>query len=381
MQVLSQNCKFLHIAIDRCSIIDVVSPLIIIFTNKTMPKTIDAEGDISPESQGRLGAILKTEGLQERDLERALAHMRKNTGAEAATVVEVVNHQLLTLFEADNFLRKHNIPINLFKAREEDVRDMLRWGAIHKKDADQYGAAFDNPQIPEQALLALATELKTDSSLAWEPVFELENRTDAQAYDEDIVKSGINHCEYRTLPLYRRIDPKTKRTLPDQRPTNKAHVVFTPDMLNANPRFTNISANAQLKKMAERHKYMPPSRWIKCFLRSVDTGLRALYHDKDINKMEFEAYKAFRASVLKQRASGGSYPIDRYLLDTLTVTQFPDLRSIEGLNENQIKNGDLSSAVAPSLGFYAHPVTRRVDLYYVGPSNPRKNIGGRPELG
>lgn len=339
--------------------------------------------DVGREDELRASAKAKLLAMAGFSTEKADAELSPVVSGrgEVSSAVEVVQPKLLTLGEADDFLREHNIPINLSKAREEDVRDMLRWGSLTKKEAESYGAAFDNPQIPLQALLELEKELKANPDLPWEPEFELENRINTEVYDGDIIGGSINHWEYRVLAKYRRVDPKTKRVLPDQRPSNKARVMFTPSMRNVDPKFLGISANDQLGKMVAGGKYMPPSRWIKRFLRSVDEGLRALHPDKDINKMPFDEYKALRAEALKKRLTDGSYPIDEYLIDTCTVTQFPDLRSIDGMREDQIKDADLTSAVVPYLYFVTHPDSRKVRLYGCLPDFPYDALGGRPELG
>lgn len=297
---------------------------------------------------------------------------------------EVVGSRMLTFDEAASFLNENNIPIDLQRKREEDKAFRIRALGVNPKKADEDDAKFNEGGIvSEKGLQELLIAYRNDPNSTWEPEFDLQDETDSEAYNKHIV-DGLGkgrHFEWRTLDKYKIIDPKTGKALQDQRPTGKPRIVFTPTMQNVDRKYRNISANDQLKKMKEEGaQYMTPARHIKLWLKSLDEGLRVLYPGEYSDNMEPDKYKELAKKALTAFKMDGDkkvFPIDKYLIDTETATQFPNFRNADGARED----ADLTSVVAPSLRFRTYPDDRGVDLDDCLPAHARDGVGARPELG
>ena len=139
-------------------------------------------------------------------------------------------------------------------------------------------------------------------------------------------------------------------------------MTFLPHMLNLPQELRKISPNDQLAKMATGTKYLGPNGYMIYFRQCLDTGLRALYPEANIDELSPADYrKLVEKAIFYKR-------IDAYLPDTQTGTQFPDLRHKD-------------DGAVPCLGFNPDAVYRRVGLGYGNPAYPYDHLGGRDALG
>lgn len=298
--------------------------------------------------------------------EKAATELSPITSGEASDVagMESQPSRLLSFAESEAFLKEHGI--DLGKAREDDVRSMVRWGAIDIKDSDEYGKAFEEnfEPVSEADLQKLVRQLEAEPDLEQRVILGVDSLTPDQGSQKLFVEAGICHYIYRRFSQYQRVDAKTRRLLQDQKPSGKAGILFTPNHLNLPANLLKISPNAQLAKMANGQKYVGPVGWMKLFRQSVDRALPILYPEEaaNLDSLKPEQYKA-----LVQKALLDSR-IDEYLPDVKTGTQFPDLRHKD-------------DGAVPCLYFNPDADRREVVLDDDNPDHPYDDLGGRDALG
>ncbi len=315
---------------------------------------------------------LQKEGLLSQ--ERLLA-MAAESGNQARAVVaptltssdpqvEAQPSKLLSFSEAEAFLRANKIDINLGQARENDVRSMIRWGALDPKDADQYGASFDADLISELDLKALVKQIEAEPDLEQRVILGVDTMTADQGFQKLFVDAGIRHYIYRRFSEYQKVDAKTQKPLENQRPTGKAGILFTPNHLNLPGNLRRISPNDQLAQMANGQNFVGPMGWMKMFRESVDRALPILFPSeaKNLASLKPDAYKGLvQKALLDPR-------IDQYIPDVQTGTQFPDLRHKQ-------------DGAVPHLYFGPRSASRGVGLGGCYPADPSATLGGRRALG
>lgn len=319
--------------------------------------------DVRREDELRTAAKARLLAMAGFSIEAA-AGLRSMTSGESSadTGREAQPSRLLSFTESETFLREHGI--DLGQAREDDVRSMMRWGALDAKDADAYGAKFDEVQISERDLQELARQLEAEPNLEERVILGVDSLTPDQAFQKLFVEAGIRHYIYRRFSQYQRVDAKTRQPLQNQRPSGKAGILFTPNHLNLPDNLRRISPNDQLTKMVDGQKYVGPVGWMKFFRQSVDRALPILYSQEaaNLDNLKSEQYKALvQKALLDPR-------IDEYLPDVRTGTQFPDLRHKDG-------------GAVPLLFFDPGPGDREVALLCYDPDNPDAHLGGRDALG
>ena len=319
----------------------------------------------TPEAAEALVRQLRERGLISNDVLGRISRETTATGDRARAVVaaaeiEPVPSKRLQFAQAKEFLSAHGI--DLEAKRTERVKDALRWGEIGKKDADKFGASFDAAEVSEADLQELVKRLEAEPDLEQRIILGVDNTTPEQGFDARIDKAGIRNYIWRRFSEYRRVDPKTGKPLENQRPTGKAGMTFLPHMLNLPQELRKISPNDQLAKMATGTKYLGPNGYMIYFRQCLDTGLRALYPEANIDELSPADYrKLVEKAIFYKR-------IDAYLPDTQTGTQFPDLRHKD-------------DGAVPCLGFNPDAVYRRVGLGYGNPAYPYDHLGGRDALG
>ena len=323
----------------------------------------------SPEAAEALVRKMREAGLPSRE---SLLTMADETGGQARIVIkdtatggETQSSRFFSFAESEDFLKTHGLDLGLGKAREDDVRSMIRWGALDKKSADKYGASFDSMDpISEADLRELMRQITAEPDLEQRVVLGVDNMTPDEGFRRLIAEAGLRNYIYRRFSEYRRVDPKTKKPLENQQPTGKAGILFTPNHLNLPASLRSISPNNQLARMVQGQKYVGPVGWMKLFRQSVDRALPILFPEEgaDLDSLTPAAYKALvQRSLLDPR-------IDEYLPDVTTGTQFPDLRH---------KN----DGAVPDLSFIPVAGHRRVYLDSDGPGNPHDVLGDRDALG
>lgn len=298
--------------------------------------------------------------------ERARIH--EATSHAAGSIVREANEditaRLYSLAETEAFLNERGMNLNLQAAREDDVRSMLRWGALNKKDADKYGASLDDPKISGADLQKLLEQFQENPDSEPRMVLGVDTMTPEQAFQKLIVEAGLRQYVYRRFSEYKKVDPKTKEPVKDQRPSGKAGVLFTPDTMNLPAHLRKISPNDQLAKMEKGQKYVGPVGWLKLYRQSIDRALPLLFPEEaaEIDSLSPEAYKKL---VLKATLDPR---IDEYLPDVKTGTQFPHLRHKD-------------DGAVPNLGFDPYAERREVGLFDYYPVFPYDGLGGRDALG
>lgn len=320
----------------------------------------------TPEAAEALVRQLRERGLISNDALGRISRETVEIGDRARAVVVAAESQqpapskLLRFAQAKEFLSAHGI--DLEAKREERVRDALRWGETTKKEADKFGAAFDTAEASEGDLQALVKRLEAEPDLEQRVILGIDNAMSEQGFDTRIDKAGIRNYIWRRFSGYRRVDPKTGKPLENQRPTGKTGITFLPHMLNLPPELRKISPNDQLAKMKEGTKYLGPNGYMIWFRQCLDEGMRAIYTEVNIDELSPADYKKLvEKAILDPK-------IDQYLPDTVTGTQFPDLRHKD-------------DGAVPSLDFSPSAVYRKVDLYDYDPEYPRDSLGGRDALG
>lgn len=327
--------------------------------------TLQRATDVGREDELRAAVKGKLPGLAGYTTEKVAAELSLviTAGAEAADAArEAQPSRLLSFAESEAFLKEHGI--DLGKTREDDVRSMIRWGALDKKGADAYGAKFDEVQIPECDLQELVRRLEAEPDLEQRVILGLDSLTPDQGFQKLFVEAGIRHYIYRRFSEYQRVDAKTRQPLQNQRPSGKAGILFTANHLNLPANLRKISPNDQLTKMANGQKYVGPVGWMKLFRQSVDRALPILYPEEagNLDSLKPGKYKALvQKALLDPR-------IDQYLPDVTTGTQFPDLRHKD-------------DGAVPFLNFDPDAGHREVALDDGHPVHPNGSLGGRDALG
>lgn len=287
------------------------------------------------------------------------------TGDEALAVVaaaesDPASSRLLGFAEAKEFLKTHGI--DLEAKRTERVRDALRWGEIDKEATDKFGASFDAAEVSEADLQKLVRRLKEKPDLKQRVILGIGSATPEQGFGARIDGAGIKNYVYRRFSKYQRVDPITREPLENQEPTGKAGIAFLPHTLNLPPELLKISPDNQLARMQGGTKYLGPNGYMIWFRQCLDSGMRAIYPDVNIDELSPEDYrKLMERAILDPR-------IDPYLPDTKTGTQFPDLRHED-------------DGAVPDLCFNPDSFFRKVILSDYVPGNPYVSLGGRVALG
>lgn len=346
-----------------------------------------SEAPDEPQNPGTLAAQLASasetsrealQGSERDDTNGTVEAVMEPTRVAAGTAVAAIATEegqpdqpeqapkLYSFAETTAFLREHGI--DLEKHREAEVRSAIRWGLVNNKEADRYGASFDDNFEPVSGadLQELVRQLKAHPGPEQRIILAVDDMTCDQAWKR-LIKDPITRTyALNRFSRYQRVDPATREPLADQRPTGKAGILFTPGRMNLPDNFRGISANDQLDKMTKGQRYMGPVGWMKLFRQGVDRALPVLFPNeaRDLDSLDPTVYKRLvNLALLDGR-------IDPYLLDTVTGTQFPDLRL----------GGNANGAV-PSLDFSPNPDSREVYLCDYSPDLPDGVLGGRPVLG
>ena len=327
-----------------------------------LPTTLEAATAIVHEMQK--AGLLSREKLLE---------MANETGDQTRAIVETTNREtqhsrILSFAETDAFLREHGVDLKLGEAREDDVRKMIRWGALDIKYADKYGANFDSVKMPEHDLQELVKRIKAKPDIEQRVVFGVDDITPEQGFQKLFDEAGIPyHIQLRPgldrkFSRYQRIDAKTQQPLKNQLPTGKAGILFTPNHLNLPVNSRRISPYQQLVKMANGQKYVGPLGWMKLFRQSIDRALPILFPEEaaNLDNLKPEQYKALVQKALLDTR------IDKYLPPG---TQFSDLSHED-------------DGVVPYLIFISNRANRYVRLDWCHDNNkPSDCLGGHDALG
>lgn len=317
------------------------------FTVEDLKAVIEEQAGIQGETQKATNAVVSS-------AEGKTTGEKRSTGEEGPP-----QPKLLRFAEAKEFLKTHGI--DLEAKRTQRVKDALRWGEVDKKDADKFGASFDAAEVSEEDIKALIEKLESEPDLKQRIILGVDNATSEQGFSSMIVNAGIRNHIWRRFSEYRRVDPKTGKPLENQRPTGKAGITFLSDTPNLPAGLRGISANNQLTKMKNGTKYLGPNGWMIYFRQCLDEGMKAIFPEVIDNLSPQNYRELIKSAILDPR-------IDQYLPDTITGTQFPDLR-----HEND--------GAVPFLNFHSYPAGRRVALHYYYPADPHAILGGRSALG
>lgn len=320
----------------------------------------------TPEAAEALVRQLRERGLISNDVLDRISRETTETGDRARAVVaaaeseQPASSKLLRFAQAKEFLSTRGI--DLEAKRKERVRDALRWGEITKENADKFGAAFDSAEVSEADLQALVKRLEAEPDLEQRVILGVDNATPEQGFNTRINKAGIRNYIWRRFSDYRRVDPKTGKPLENQQPTGKAGMTFLPHRLNLPPELRKISPNGQLTKMKEGTKYLGPNGYMIWFRQCLDEGMRAIYPEVNVDELSPADYrKLVEKAILDSK-------FDKYLPNTQTGTQFPDLRHKD-------------DGAVPGLCFFPDPDHRKVVLDCYDPDYPGDSLGGRDALG
>lgn len=323
--------------------------------------------------------LLQRGDLDVKGLEEIVAEQKKMidaTGSEASSIFEQPEAEpvLLSLEDADAFLKERGIDLRLESEREEHVKRMIRSGALSKKNADSYGAKFDASTVASEADLLKLVELRKEApNIRTDVVLGVDELTNQQAWDKWFLRGGgekaIRNSRLYPFSDYQKVDPKTGLALKHQEPTGKAGVAFIPHVLNLPSSLRSISADQLLAKMARGQKYLGPQGYLRWFLDCVDKALLRKYpNHPDIQNLDIvnpDKYEELVNMFLLESKNDSDLP------DVITTTQFANLR-----------RGGNKSGVVPCLGFGTDTDCRRVRLGYICvPHNPYENVGGREAFG
>jgi hypothetical protein len=339
------------------------------------PQADDLANRLANASPEELTAAIESLSVEKREAIAGAISVVSKTAREAVTGVIAATDgpdqpeevpKLYSFSEAAEFLREHGIDLEAH--REDEVRSAIRWGVVDKKDADKYGANFDDnfEPVPEADLRAVVAQLNENPDLEQRIVLAVDTMDPDEAWTK-LIDDPINRkYVWNRFSRYQRVNPATREVLDDQRPSGKAGILFTPDQMKLPDNLRRISANNQLVRMTQGQRYMGPVGWMKLFRQGIDRALPVLFPEEasDLDALDPDVYKALMNRALLDPR------IDPYLLDTVTGTQFPDYR----LDGN-------ANGVVPFAYFSPSPANREVTLCYWHPADPSDSLGGRPVLG
>lgn len=321
------------------------------------------------------------------DSMRTIAPMTASTGIKAKEVAA----PLIGFTDIAKHL-KEQAGFDLEKAREQAVQDHAQWGIVKAlqekglvRDADAYGALFDQATMSETGLAQLIKEFKEGRLQL--PLFDANLLSDAEIFKILIEGAGIpfwsDNYGYKNLSQARIIDPSHIPNLENlNRQTQyKIHLAAfkvaygqaepwkpgTPRIistLDANEgREINITATESAQAtLSYGTKFATLGIDLLRFRTQLDRGLASIT-DKDPRKVKNKDYQDALAKGFEKPLMSAA-PLDAHMPDRQKITQYP----LEVLPDGCV------------LNFRWNPASHRVNVYGWNPSNALVNIGRRSLL-
>ncbi len=287
---------------------------------------------------------------------------------------------------------KEEANFDLEQAREQAVQDHTQWGIVQAlqkkglvKDADAYGALFDQATMSETGLTQLIEQLKQGRLQL--PLFDSGFLKNQEFFKILIGQAGIqfwsNSCGYTDLSQARTIDPSQipgLASLNRNTPSEKHLAAFKAaydlaqpwepgapriiSTLDANEvGQTDITATESAQDALKNGtKFATLGPDLLRFRLQLDRGLAAITK-KDPREMRNKDYQeALRKGIDKPVMSAA--PLDAYMPDRQKITQYP----LEVLPDGRV------------LCFRSNPSDGLSDVYFWHPGNANDNVGQRSVL-